>query len=212
MKILTENTEKKEKFTFNCTKCGKCCSERGPIPLVFDDLALWARNKVVMNFMPYLKFIATPNHTLDFVLSRQDANPFGEGEEDQKDQKPQDLSCPLYNKEKKECTVYQFRPLSCRTYPLEFDGKSYAVVDPDCEGIGKGEMTPEARKEVRELALRMNQQLVQMRISLPIMSQPMQMFVFRQMMEEQKRAFEKMSPEEREKIMEEAKRQQAEKK
>ena len=39
-------TEKKgkEKFVFNCTKCGNCCENRGPIPITFMDLQNWAKN------------------------------------------------------------------------------------------------------------------------------------------------------------------------
>ena len=45
--------EPKTKFTFKCTRCDKCCLARGPIPITFWDLELWAKNGVVANFLPY---------------------------------------------------------------------------------------------------------------------------------------------------------------
>jgi Fe-S-cluster containining protein len=210
----------KKKFNFTCTKCGTCCLARGPIPLVFDDIVGWAKAEVVKNFMPYIKFIKTSYGNLDLVLSRTDKDPFDfmdeeEGDEkkkkeDKKEPKPDELVCPMFNKEKKECLVYQYRPLSCRTYPLEFDGQKYQIVDTECPGIDQGEMTPEARKEMRELAQKMNQQLAQMRIIMPVIAQSMQPFVIRELMEAQKKymeALEKMPPEERAKIEEEMRAQ-----
>ena len=42
----------KAKFNFKCARCDKCCLARGPIPITFWDLEMWARNGVVANFMP----------------------------------------------------------------------------------------------------------------------------------------------------------------
>ena len=124
--------------------------------------------------------------------------------DEEEEEEPKDLSCPMYNKETKECLIYDNRPLSCRTYPLEFDGQKYMVVDTeDCEGIGNGETTNEERKEMRDLAKSMNVKLTEMRISMPILAQAFQPFVLNEIMDAQKRymeAMEKMSPEEREKV------------
>jgi Fe-S-cluster containining protein len=199
--------EPKKKFAFNCTKCGKCCLDRGPIPLVMEDLEMWAKNNVVNNFLPYLKFIKTPFNTIDLVLARTDKNPFGvPQEEEKKKEEDVDLSCPMYNKEKNECLIYENRPMSCGTYPLEFDGENYQVVDVECPGVGNGEMTKEDRKALRDNAKQMNISLTRMRTVMPILSQAMQPFVINQLMEAQKQymdAMEKMSPEEREKVQKE---------
>jgi Fe-S-cluster containining protein len=197
----TENSEKK-KFVFNCTKCGKCCLDRGPIPLVFEDLEIWAKNNVVSNMIPYLKFIKTPYGTLDLVLSRQEKNPFAFIEEKEPSKKDEDPSCPLFNKDKKLCTIWNYRPLSCATYPLEYDGQKYSIVDSECPGIDQGEMSKEDRIVMRETAKRMNQQLKQMRIVMPIISQAMQTFVLKEILEQQKK-FAEMSPEEQAKMQRE---------
>ncbi len=202
-----ETQLKKQKFVFNCTKSGVCCVKRGPIPLVMNDLVMWAKNNVVANMMPYIKFIKTPQGALDLVLTRKDQDPYAflkQSEEKSEDEKPIDLSCPLFNKETKECTVYDNRPLSCRTYPLEYDGEKYMVVNSDeCEGIGNGEMTKEARMEMRELAKEMNHALTEMRICMPVLSQAFQPFVLQELMQAQQKFMEdleKMPPEERERI------------
>ena len=82
-----------------------------------------------------------------------------------------DPSCPIYNKETKLCTSYDYRPMSCRTYPLEFDGAHFAVVDDECEGLDNGEMSADDRKNMKDLATRMNVQLTQMRIMMPVIAQ-----------------------------------------
>jgi len=210
VKVDTEKVEgeEKKKYIFNCTKCGNCCLNRGPIPLVMDDLIMWAKNNVVANMMPYLQFLKTPYGTIDLVMSRTNKNPYDflqkkEGDEEEEEE-TKDISCPMYNKETKECLIYDNRPLSCRTYPLEFDGQKFLVVDTeDCEGIGNGETTNEERKEMRDLAKSMNVKLTEMRIAMPILAQAFQPFVLNEIMDAQKRymeAMEKMSPEEREKV------------
>lgn len=196
---MAEESSEKKKFVFNCTKCGKCCLERGPVPLVFEDLETWAKNGVVNNMLPYLKFLKTPYGTLDLVLSHQEKNPLAFIENQEKPKKDEDPSCPLFNKDKKECTIWKYRPLSCQTYPLEFDGQKFSIVDSECEGIDKGEMTKEERINMRETAKRMNQQLRQMRIVMPIISQAMQTFVLGEIIEQQKK-FAQMSPEEQAKM------------
>ena len=193
-------SESKEKFNFSCTKCGKCCENRGPVPLILADIALWAKNKVIANFMPYLQLYKTP-YGLDLVLAKSDTISSDEKKA------PADQACPLYNKETKMCNSYAFRPLSCRTYPLEYDGKSYAIVDETCPGIGNGEMTKEARIEMRENAKSMNAQLTQLRIAFPVVTNVMQGFVIREIVEQQKRMMDQMSPEERKKFEEEMKKE-----
>ena len=199
--------EEKKKYIFNCTRCGNCCLNRGPVPLVMDDLIMWAKNNVVANMMPYLQLIKTPYGTIDLVMSRTNKNPYDflqkkENEDEKEESK--DLSCPMYNKETKDCLIYDNRPLSCKTYPLEFDGQKYMVVDTeDCEGIGNGETSNEERKEMRELAKSMNIKLTEMRISMPILAQAFQPFVLNEIMDAQRKymeAMEKMPPEEREKV------------
>ncbi len=185
-----------KKFNFSCQKCGNCCLERGPIPLVLDDLVMWAKNNVVANIMPYLKFIETPQGTIDLVLARQNIGPSEE-------EKEKDLSCPFFNKEKKECTIYSNRPLSCRTYPLEFTGENFQIVDAEDPGLECEEkMSKEALSRMKKLAKKMNRELIKMRISMPVISQAMQPFIIQRLIETQQKMMEQMSPEEKKKFEE----------
>ena len=203
----TDAEESKAKFTFKCTRCDKCCLGRGPIPITFWDLELWARNGVVANFMPYLDIYNKPDGGIDLILKPLPPPP-KEGE----DEKPRDpfggvpiedlleVKCPLYNKEKKECLVYSNRPLSCRTYPLEFDGKNFTVVDVDCPGIGEEGMTKEELKDMRDTAKQMYYELTRMRIALPVLSQLISQKVMMDLMKQNMEAMSKMSEEDRTKL------------
>lgn len=201
-----ESKESKAKFTFKCTKCDKCCLARGPIPITLWDLELWARNGVVANFMPYLEVYTKPDGGFDLILK-----PFPSKDGDDKE-KPKDPfaetpisellneKCPLYNEEQKKCLVYENRPLSCRTYPLEFDGSHFSVVDVDCPGIGEEGMTAVELKEMRETAKLMNFELTRMRIALPVLSQIMQRKIMMDLMKQQMEAMSKMSDDDKAKL------------
>jgi Fe-S-cluster containining protein len=205
--VKTDVEESKAKFTFKCTRCDKCCLSRGPIPITFWDLELWARNGVVANFLPYMDIYSKPDGGIDLVLKPLPPPP-KEGEEE----KPRDpfgtvpiedlleVKCPLYNKDKNECLVYNNRPLSCRTYPLEFDGKNFTVVDVECPGIGEEGMTKEDLKEMRDIAKQMNYELTRMRIALPVLSQLISQKVMMDLMRQNMEAMSKMSDEDRSKL------------
>ncbi|MBY8987708.1 MAG: YkgJ family cysteine cluster protein [Candidatus Lokiarchaeota archaeon] len=213
--VKTDIEEPKAKFTFKCTRSDKCCLTRGPIPITLWDLELWARNGVVANFLPYLDIYSKPDGGIDLVLKPLPPAP-KEGEEE----KPRDpfgtvpiedlleVKCPLYNKEKKECLVYDNRPLSCRTYPLEFDGKNFTVVDVECPGIGEEGMTKDDLKEMRDIAKQMFYELTRMRISLPVLSQLISQKVMMDLMRQNMEAMSKMSEEDRSKLDEILKKEQ----
>ena len=210
-----ESEEAKTKFTFKCTRCDKCCLARGPIPITLWDLEFWARNGVVANFLPYMDIYSKPDGGIDLVLKPLPPPPKeGEGE------KPRDpfgnvpieelleVKCPLYNKEKKECLVYDNRPLSCRTYPLEFDGKNYTVVDVECPGIGEEGMTKDDLTEMRDTAKQMFYELTRIRIALPVLSQLISQKVMMDLMRQNMEAMSKMSDEDRAKLDEILKKDQ----
>ena len=213
--VKTDTEEPKARFTFKCTRSDKCCLARGPIPITFWDLELWARNGVVANFLPYMDIYNKPDGGIDLVLKPLPP-PSKEGEEE----KPRDpfgtvpiedlleVKCPLYNKEKKECLVYDNRPLSCRTYPLEFDGKNFTVVDVECPGIGEEGMSKEDLKEMRDTAKQMFYELTRMRIALPVLSQLISQKVMMDLMKQNMEAMSKMSDEDRAKLDEILKKDQ----
>ena len=217
----TEETEKEEeiekkikedkpkaKFTFKCTRCDNCCDTRGPIPITLWDLEMWARNGVVANFMPYLDLYQKPDGGIDLILKPL-APPPKEGEEENSTKDPfgsvpieelLNVKCPLYNKDDKKCLIYENRPLSCRTYPLEFDGKNFIVVDADCPGIGEEGMTKEELTEMRDTAKTMHYELTRMRIALPVLNQIISQKVMMDLMRQNIEAMSKMSDEDKAKL------------
>ncbi len=203
-----ETDKPKAKFTFKCTRCDACCLARGPIPITFWDLEMWARNGVVSNFLPYLDIYNKPDGGIDLILKPLPPPP-EEGEEKKEPKDPfgtipikelLSVKCPLYNKDDKKCLVYDNRPLSCRTYPLEFDGKNYIVVDADCPGVGEEGMTPEELKEMREIAKTMHYELTRMRIALPVLNQMISQKIMMDLMRQNMEAMSKMSEEDRAKL------------
>ncbi|MBD3211187.1 MAG: hypothetical protein GF311_01170 [Candidatus Lokiarchaeota archaeon] len=213
--IQTEGKEKekkqskKSKFTFKCTQCDTCCLERGPIPITMWDLELWARNGVIANFLPYLEVYTRPNGTVDLLLK-----PMPSEKKEETEQSPEEAlkqtplddllneKCPLYNKEQEKCLVYENRPLSCRTYPLDYDGTHFSIVDVDCPGIGQEGMTKEELKEMRDIAKQMNFELTRIRIALPVLNQIISRNVMMDLMRQNMEAMSKMSDEDRQKLEE----------
>jgi Fe-S-cluster containining protein len=204
----TETDKPKAKFTFKCTRCDDCCLARGPIPVTLWDLEMWARNGVVANFMPYLDIYNKPDGGIDLILKPLPPPP-EEGEEKAEPKDPfgtvpieelLTVKCPLYNKDDKKCLVYDNRPLSCRTYPLEFDGKNFIVVDADCPGVGEEGMTPEELKEMRETAKTMHYELTRMRIALPILNQMISQKIMMDLMRQNIEAMSKMSDDDKAKL------------
>ena len=203
-----EEEKPKAKFTFKCTRCDKCCAARGPIPITMWDLEFWARNNVLANFLPYLEIYNKPDGGSDLILKPLPP-PKKEGEEGTKPEDPfspfpvEDLleeKCPLYNAEQKKCLIYENRPLSCRTYPLEFDGNKFSVVDVDCPGIGEEGMTKEDLKEMRDTAKNMFYELTRMRIALPVLNQIISKTFMMDLMKQQMEAMSKMSDEDKAKL------------
>lgn len=205
-----EPEKPKTKFSFKCTQCNACCLARGPIPITMWDLEMWARNGVVANFLPYLDVFNKPDGGIDLILKPL-APPLKEGEKEEEVKKDPfgavpieellNVKCPLYNKDDKKCLIYENRPLSCRTYPLEFDGKNFIVVDADCPGVGVGEgMKKEDLIKMRETAKTMHYELTRMRIALPVLNQVVSQKIMMDFMRQNLEAMSKMSDEDRAKL------------
>lgn len=204
----SEKEKPKAKFTFKCTRCDNCCAARGPIPITFWDIEMWARNGVLANFMPYLDIYNKPDGGIDLILKPLPP-PHNEDEEKNNMKDPfatvpieelLNVKCPLYNKDDKKCLIYDNRPLSCRTYPLEFDGKNFIVVDADCSGIGEEGMTTEELKEMRDTAKTMHYELTRMRIALPVLNQMFSQKIMMDLMRQNMEAMSKMSDDDRAKL------------
>ncbi len=136
----------KSKYNFKCLgqECEtQACHTRSQVRVTIGDLSRW-----------------TSQNQLNYVLGGVGIFP------DTDDNKmltmaifpkpsksdPEKKGCMFYNEESKSCNIAYFKPISCRTYPLEYDGSKYYVSDKNCPGVGKGEVTKESLKEAKELA------------------------------------------------------------
>ncbi len=212
MAEATENEPKKQKFTFKCTQCGKCC-ERGDIPVTIWDLELWAKNGVVANLLYNLTTVNQPTGLMDLVLK---AKPLDQtknsGEEtstsSDSDQKSPEtaIKCPYFNQETKNCTIYENRPLACRSFPLEYDGNHFMLSDLDCPGVGEGPMTKEELVEIRNYAKLYFNELRRTRIALPVLAQvigaEVQRGLFEMLQRQSEEMMAQMSDEDRQKMEE----------
>ena len=204
----TESDKTKAKFTFKCTRCDECCLARGPIPITMWDLELWARNNVIANFLPYLEIYNKPDGGFDLILkplppSKEDEAKMDINQDPFAQVPIEELlnaKCPLYNKDQKKCLIYDNRPLSCRTYPLEYDGNKFSVVDVDCPGVGEEGMTKEELKEMKDIAKTMYLELTRMRIALPVLSQLISKNLMMDLMKQQFEAMKNLSDEDRQKL------------
>jgi Fe-S-cluster containining protein len=102
----------------------------------------------------------------------------------------------LYDLEKSECTLGDNRPLSCRSFPLGYNGKNYVIVDMDCPGLGQGSMTAENLALMRDTARAVYKSKQQTQHILPMLEN---LFIRKMTLESQK-AMEELTPEQREEL------------
>lgn len=60
--------------------------------------------------------------------------------------------CIFFNEKANGCEIRYSRPISCRTYPLEYNGERYYLSSKDCTGVGQGEVNKQVLQEARDLA------------------------------------------------------------
>lgn len=113
---------------FECTACGKCCSNHSGYDFVFltpQDIRKMAKH-LELKKNDFIKQFTRPE-VADVVL------------QDKGD------ACIFLGKNGK-CGVYQARPLQCRTFPFwpeNMNAKTWeGELKRDCPGIGQGEPVP----------------------------------------------------------------------
>ncbi len=136
-------------------------------------------------------------------------------ENDDEEEKSQDIDkirCPMFNLQQRACLVYNYLPLACKAYPLEYDGEDYLTVDSESPRKGEGDCSKEDRIEMKNNAEKIFNESSMMRISIPVLfhvvqkeitpslKQMAKQEVFIEMMMEQQKAMQKMSPEELEEL------------
>jgi Fe-S-cluster containining protein len=136
----------KTKYTFKCLeqKCDtKACHVRSLISVSLGDLARWTTQGYLMKILPGVN-LKVPQTQEEWFSLETHRKPLKDDNEN--------TACVFYNEEANGCEIRYSRPISCRTYPLQYDGEKFYTVTKDCPGVGKGEISKETLKEARELA------------------------------------------------------------
>ncbi|MFX1484956.1 MAG: hypothetical protein ACFFCP_17395, partial [Promethearchaeota archaeon] len=94
------------------------------------------------------------------------------------------------------CEIRYSRPISCRTYPLEFNGEKYVLSSKDCPGVGQGEVSKEALQEARSLAEQEFNERIETISSLPVIYT----IIMNQMLRQSAEAMQNLSEEDRKKM------------
>ena len=100
----------KPKFIFRCQRCGRCCEMKEEIAIHMTDMERWSNEGLMYMVFPHISLVE------DFQTFTIQMN-------------IEDGICKMYDMEKKECTIYSSRPITCRAFPLKFNGKNYFIKD-----------------------------------------------------------------------------------
>ena len=122
-------------------------------------------------------------------------------------EEPESTSCIFYNEKANGCEIRYSRPISCRTFPLEYNGEKYHLSSKDCPGVGQGEVSKEALQEARSLAEQEYRERVETDAALPAIYSVIMTELIRQSAE----AMKKQSEEEKTESKDDASQESEEK-
>ncbi|MCK5266101.1 MAG: YkgJ family cysteine cluster protein [Candidatus Thorarchaeota archaeon] len=136
----------KSKYNFKCLEqqcTTMACHIRPTINVTLGDLTRWSTQGYLMNILPgvSLRMPESENDLISLELMRKPLKKDSE-----------QTACIFFNEEANGCEIRYSRPLSCRAYPLEYNGEKYYLSSKDCPGVGQGEVSKEALQEARNLA------------------------------------------------------------
>ncbi|RDE14059.1 MAG: hypothetical protein C4K48_07010 [Candidatus Thorarchaeota archaeon] len=136
----------KSKYNFKCLeqKCTtRACHTRPHVYVTLGDLGRWTAQGYLMNILPGMS-LTLPESGED-PMSLETARKPLEGA-------VESTCCIFFNEKANGCEIRYSRPISCRTYPLEYNGEKYYLSSKDCPGVGQGEVSKEVLQEARDLA------------------------------------------------------------
>jgi Fe-S-cluster containining protein len=181
----------KAKYSFECLeqKCDtRDCHIRSKVSVTIGDLGRWTTQGYLMNIIPGIVLKVPQSEQEWFSL-----------ETARKPLKDEDgTACIFFNEEANGCEIRYSRPISCQTYPLEYNGEKFFTVTKDCPGIGKGEVSKEALQEARKLAEQEFEERQLTDSALPAAYS----VIMSQMVRQSAEAMQKMSDEDRKKMEE----------
>ncbi|MFW9888949.1 MAG: YkgJ family cysteine cluster protein [Candidatus Thorarchaeota archaeon] len=134
------------KYRFKCME-QKCttrdCHIRPHVNVTFGDLSRWTVQGYIVNVISGLAIIP-PEKETDSMTIETKRKPL-------KDESER-TACIFFDEDANGCIIRYARPISCRTFPLEYNGTKYYLSSKNCPGVGQGEVTKNALKEAKELA------------------------------------------------------------
>ena len=108
----------KAKYSFKCleSKCDtKACHIRPNINVTHGDIARWTKLGYIMNILPGLT-LRLPQSEQDLISIEMLRKPLESDSET--------TACIFYNESANACEIRYSRPISCRTFPLEYNGEA----------------------------------------------------------------------------------------
>ena len=128
---------------FGCTACGRCCHNEGEVWMdsdEFTDLTLHLQKSPLAVLNEYVEMVEN-----GWVKIKSG---------DRKDGNPLDDRCIFLGEDGKQCTIYEARPIQCRTYPFwpklilnqdswdkegvvpdDVIGRHWSAAEGGCEGV-----------------------------------------------------------------------------
>ena len=180
----------KMKYSFKCLEqeCDtKACHIRPSVNVTFGDLGRWASQNYLSQILPgvVLKLPESEEGSLVIEMARIPLKSDSEA-----------TACIFYHEEGNACRIRYSRPLSCKTFPLEYNGEKFFLSDKNCPGVGKGEVTKDALMELRGLAEQEYKERVETVIALPVVYS----IIMNQMLRQSVEAMQNLSDEDRSKL------------
>ncbi len=186
---MAEDKEK-EKYSFKCLE-QKCttreCHIRPNVNVTLGDLSRWTAQGYIGHIVVGLT-IVPPESESDLMTLETLRKPLKDESET--------TACIFFDEEANGCTIRYSRPISCRTFPLEYDGSKFYLSNKNCPGVGEGEVSKEALKEARDLAEQEFRERMDTIAALPAVYS----LVMAPMVRQSAEAMERLSEEDREKM------------
>jgi Fe-S-cluster containining protein len=178
------------KYRFKCLE-QKCttrdCHIRLNVNVTLGDLSRWSVQGYIANIIPGLAIVPPEKETEPMTIEtiRKPLKDETEG-----------TACIFFDEDANGCTIRYSRPISCRTYPLEYNGSKYYLSSKNCPGVGQGEVTKDGLKEAKELAEQDYKERVETITSLP----GVYTLIMAPMIRQSTEAMERMSEEDRKRM------------
>jgi len=175
------------KYRFKCLE-QKCttrdCHIRPHVSVTFGDLSRWTVQGYIANIIGGLEIVPPEEETdpMTIETKRKPLKVESEG-----------TACIFFDEDANGCIIRYARPISCKTFPLEYNGTKYYLSSKNCPGVGQGEVTKGGLKEAKELAEQDYKERVETITTLPAIYS----LVMEPMIRQSAEAMERMSEDDR---------------